>query len=200
MCLLPLSYSNHFHLRISAGSWGSYCLGMGVAGLSFLSPMHTPPIVDFWMERKNALFTHADFYSSPRVAKWGRLAIRILPIAVHPHAQVLGVFGLTQTFIFIFTPRVAKHPWTAIRVLPVACSSMDKNRAAFPHAGPPLSVPFFAGSDCLPTHWYSSIWGAHGELRAVLLHPWPTVKGHSRFWLSHRLFGSFFPAVSCAHW
>ena len=86
-----------------------------------------------------------------------------------------------------------------IRVLPVVCASTDKNRAAFPHAGPPLSVPFFAGSDCLPTHRYSSVWGAHSELRAVLLHPRLTVKGHSRFWLSHRLFGSFFPAVRGAH-
>ena len=86
-----------------------------------------------------------------------------------------------------------------IRVLPIVCASTDKNGAVFPHAEPPLSVPFFSGSDCLTTHMYSSVWGAHGELRAVLLHPRLAVKGHSRFWLSHRLFGSFFSAVSCAH-
>ena len=78
-----------------------------------------------------------------------------------------------------------------IRVLPVSGASADKNGAVFPHAGPPLSVPFLVGSDCLTTHRYSSVWGAHEELRAILLHPRLTVKGHSRFWLSHRLVGSF---------
>ena len=62
-----------------------------------------------------------------------------------------------------------------------------------------MSVPFLAGSDWLPTPWYSSVWGAHREMRAVLLHPRLTVKGHSRFWLSHRLIGSFFLVVSRAH-
>ena len=46
-----------------------------------------------------------------------------------------------------------------ICVLPVLCASTDKNRAVFPHAGPPLSVPFLAGSDCLLTHRYSFVWG-----------------------------------------
>ena len=54
-----------------------------------------------------------------------------------------------------------------------------------------LSVIFLAGSDCLPTRRYSSVWGTHSELRAVLLHPRLSVKGHSRFWLSHKLIGLF---------
>ena len=83
------------------------------------------------------------------------------------------------------------------RVLPVVCASTGKNGAVFLHAGPPLSVIFLAGSDCLPTRRYSSVWGAHSELRAVIFHPRVTVKGHSRFWLSHRLVGSFFPVVVC---
>ena len=78
-----------------------------------------------------------------------------------------------------------------IRILPVSGASTGKNGFVFPHAGPPLSVLFLAGSDCLPTHRYSSVWGAHSELRAVLLHPRLTVRGHSHFWLSHRLIGSF---------
>ena len=86
-----------------------------------------------------------------------------------------------------------------ICVLPVSGASTGKNGAVFPHAGLPLSVPFIAGLDCLTTHMYSSVWGAHSELRAVLLHPRLTVKGHSRFWLSHRLFGSFFLVVRGAH-
>ena len=110
------------------------CFGSGVVGLSVHASTHTPP--SSWLQngRKNihTLFTHAEIFLSPRVAK---------------------------------------HPRTAICILPVAFSSTDKNRAAFPHAGPPLSVPFFAGSDCLPTHRYSFVWGAHGELRAVRFHP-----------------------------
>ena len=132
-----------------------------MAGLSVLSPMYTPPIVEFLMERKNTLFTHADFSSS------------------------------LHELLSTHEPQ--------IRVLPAVCASTDKNGAVFPHAGPPLSVPFLAGSDCFTTHMYSFVWGAQGELRAVLLHPRLTVKVHSCFWLSHRLFGWFFPAVSCAH-
>ena len=39
-----------------------------------------------------------------------------------------------------------------IRVLPVSGASTEKNGFVFPHAGPPLSVLFLAGSDCLLTH------------------------------------------------
>ena len=137
-----------------------------------------------------------------------------LPILI-PHAHIPGQFTLPQFGLILLTHRLGggfglrrTFSWVhellsthalKFRVLAVDCSSTDKNGAAFPHAGPPLSVPFLAGSDCLTTHRYSSVWGAHGELRAVLLHPRLTMKGHSCFWLSHRLFGSFFPAVSCAH-
>ena len=136
--------------------------GSGVAGLSIHASTHTPPIVDFWMERKNDYHTHM--------------------------------------WILFFSPRVDKHPRTANLRPSCCCAPTDKNRAVLPHAGPPLSVPFLAGSDCLPTHRYSSVWGTHSEMRDVLLHPHLTVKGHSHFLLSHRLFGSFLPAVSCAHW
>ena len=66
------------------------------------------------------------------------------------------------------------------RVLPVVCSPTGKNRAVFPHAGPPLSVLFLSGSNCFPTHRYSSVWGSHSELRAVRFHPRFPEKSHSR--------------------
>ena len=134
-----------------------------------------------------------------------------------PHALIPGQFTLTTILVcWLLTHRFWGHFWShagflplphellsthklQIRVLSAVCASTDKNGVVFTHSGPPLSVPFLAGSDCLTTHMYSSVWGAHSELRAVLLHPCLTVKVHSRFWLSHRLFGSFFPAVSCAH-
>ena len=124
---------------------------------------------------------------------------RTHPWSVHSHHDFGFVFSSRTGFgAFLVSrrfssspPRVAEHPRTAIRVLPVSGASTGKNGFVFPHAGPPLSVLFLAGSDCLPTHKHSSVWGAHSELRAVLLHPRLTVKGHSRFWLSHRLIGSF---------
>ena len=148
--------------------------GSGVAGLSVLCPP--------------AHFTH--------VCPFFSLTHSSLACSLYP-----------RFWLFISSRRLSSSPHKLLnthelqnRVLPVVCASTDKNGAVFPHAGPPLSVLFLAGSDCLPTHRYSSVWGAHSELRAVLLHPRLTVKGHSRFWLSHRLIGSFFPAVSCAHW
>ena len=44
------------------------------------------------------LILHADSSSPHELQKCSRFAICVLPIAVHPHAQALGVFGLTQTF------------------------------------------------------------------------------------------------------
>ena len=129
--------------------------GSGVAGLSVLfPPSHS---------------THV-FHSSPS---------RTHPWSVHSHHDFGFVFSSRTGFgAFLVSrrfssspPRVAEHPRTANCVLPVVCASTDKNGAVFPHAGPPLSVLFLAGSDCLPTHKHSSIWGAHSELRAVLLHP-----------------------------
>ena len=137
-----------------------------------------------------------------------------LPILL-PHALFLGQFTLYHDFWFVgFSCRGSGRFWVSRRfsssphellsthelqnrVFPVVCASTGKNGAVFLHAGPPLSVIFLAGSDCLPTRRYSSVWGAHSELRAVILHPRLTVKGHSRFWLSHRLVGSFFPVVVC---
>ena len=101
-----------------------------------------------------------------------------------------GVFGSHVGFLPLPHELLSTHE-LQIRVLPVSGASTGKNGAVFLHAGPPLSVIFLTGSDCLPTHKHSFVWGAHSELRAMLLHPQLTVKGHSRFWLSHRLIGSF---------
>ena len=139
--------------------------GSGVAGLSALPTCPIHPCLPI------LLLTHSSLVSSLSPRFWGLLA---------PHAQVLGAFLVSRRFSSS-PPRVAEHPRTANCVLPVVCASIDKNGAVFPHAGPPLSVPFLVGSDCLTTHRYSSVWGAHEELRAILLHPRLTVKGHSRF-------------------
>ena len=114
---------------------------------------------------------------------------RTLPWSVHshhnfgllaPHAQVLGRFWSHAGFLPLPHELLSTHE-LQIHILPVVCAPTDKNGAIFPHVGPPLYVLFLAGSDCLPTHRYSSVWGAHSELRAVLLHPRLTGKGHSRF-------------------
>ena len=160
-------------------------LGVGWQGCQLHTHIHTPP---------------TSAHSSPS---------RTLPgLFTHSLTTILVCWLLTHRFWGRFWSHAGFLPLPhellsthelQIHVLPVSGASTGKNGAVFPHAGPPLSVLFLAGSDCLPTHRYSSVWGAHSELRAVLLHPRLTVKGHSRFWLSHRLFGSFFPAVSCAH-
>ena len=129
--------------------------------------------------------------------EWGGRAVSSIPTStLHPrlpillpHALFPGLFThsprfwvcwfLTHRFWTNLVSRrhfVPLHEFLSthdlqIRVLPVSGASTGKNGAVFPHAGPPLSVPFLAGSDCLTTHRYSSVWGTHGELRAVLLHP-----------------------------
>ena len=70
-----------------------------------------------------------------------------------------GRFGLTQVFFLSPHELLSTHE-LQIHVLPVSGASTGKNGAVFPHAGPPLSVPFIAGSDCLPMRMYSSVWGA----------------------------------------
>ena len=62
--------------------------GSGVAGLSVLTHTHTPPTVDFTMEEK----------PSRTSSLTQAISSRTHDFAVHPHAQALGGFGLTQTF------------------------------------------------------------------------------------------------------
>ena len=102
------------------------------------------------------------------------------PWSVLTLTTIFGLLALTQGFLGHFWSHAGFLPLLhellsthelQIRVLPIVCASMDKNGAIFSHTGPPLSVLFLAGSDCLPTHKHSSVWGAHSELRAVLLHP-----------------------------
>jgi len=88
------------------------CFGSGVAGLSVHASTHTPPIVDFWMERKNALFTHADFSSSlHELLNTHAMKFHVLPAvcsstgkngAVFPHAgPPLSVLFLTGSDCFL---------------------------------------------------------------------------------------------------
>ena len=152
-------------LWLSGG--GSYCLWWWVwQDCQSFAHMPTPPTFSILLP--HALFP-GQFTLSPRFCFWILLTHRFW-----------GVFGSHAGFLPLPHELLSTHE-LQIRVLPVVCASTDKNGAVFPHAGPPLSVPFLAGSDCLTTHRYSSVWGAHGELRAVLLHPRLTVKGHSRF-------------------
>ena len=78
-------------------------------------------------------------------------------------------------WLFISSRRPSSSPHELLNthelqncILPVVCASTDKNGAIFPHAGPPLSVLFLAGSDCLPTHRYCSVWVVFPIVRAVL--------------------------------
>ena len=82
------------------------CFGSGMAGLPVLAPMHTPPIVvDFRMEGKNvhAHFTHADIFSLHELLNAEALAIRVLGLSVHPHAEPLSAHpSHTQEFSWFF--------------------------------------------------------------------------------------------------
>ena len=140
--------------------------------------------------------THVVYSSPSCTLPWSVHSLTTIFGLLAPHAQVLGRFWVSRRFSSSPHELLSTHELQN-RVFPVVCASTGKNGAVFLHAGPPLSVIFLAGSDCLPTRRYSSVWGAHSELRAVILHPRLTVKGHSRFWLSHRLVGSFFPVVVC---
>ena len=140
--------------------------GSGVAGLSVLCPpSHSTHVCPFFS------LTHSSLVSSlsPRFCFWILLTHRFW-----------GCFWSHASFLPLPHELLSTHE-LQICVLPVSGASTGKTGAVFPHAGPPLSVLFLAGSDCLPTHRYSSVCGAHRELRAVLLHPRLTVKGHSRF-------------------
>ena len=125
------------------------CFGSGVAELSVHASMHTPPIVEFWMERKNDYHTHMQiFFFSPRVAEHPRTTISHPPCCLFTHGQKRSYFSSRRTSIVVHSSqgRIVPH------------------------------VPEFS--------WSSS---CCSELRAVLFHPRLAVKGHSRFWLSHRL-------------
>ena len=149
-----------------------------------LTQLHTPPTLSILL---------------PHALIPGQFTLTTILVLFSPHAQVLGRFWSHAGFLPLPHELLSTHE-LQIHVLPVSGASTGKNGFVFPHAGPPLSVLFLTGSDCLPTHKHSSVWGAHSELRAVLLHPRLTVKGHLRFWLSHRFIWVVFPAVSYAHW
>ena len=125
------------------------CFGSGVAGLSIHASMHTPPIFDSWMERKNDYHTHTRiFFFSP----WD---------AEHPHTKI------SRPPCCLFTHRQKGSCFSSRRTSIVVHSSQGR---IVPHAQ--------------DFSWFSS-WCS--ELRAVLFHPRLAVKGHSHFWLSHRL-------------
>ena len=110
--------------------------GCGVAGLSVLAYAFIQFI----------LILHADSYSSPRVAKCLRLAIHVLSIVVHPHAQALGVLGLTQAFSRL-------HEFVEHSRTPNFASSLCSVRF------PPLPVRYFfprTGISLVFTHAISS--------------------------------------------
>ena len=81
MCLIPLYYFQPLSLK-------NYCwwlkqlmiLGAGVAGLSVLTPEHTLPTI-------LAVHLLTQIHLPPHeLQKCSGLAIRVLPITVHPHA------------------------------------------------------------------------------------------------------------------
>ena len=152
-------------------------------------------MLKWWWLWEAVILTHfptppLSVHSSPsHTLPWSVHSTTILVYWILTH-RFWGCFWSHTGFLPLPHELLSTHE-LQIHVLPVVCASTDKNGVVLPHAGPPLSVIFLAGSDCLPTHKHSSVWGAHSELRAVLLHPRLTVKGHSRFWLSHKLIGSF---------
>ena len=114
--------------------------GSGVAGLSALPTCSLHPRLPLFTLTHSSLvcsLTHHDFGSvgSSRTGFWGRFWSHAdSSSSLH---ELLSTHDLQ------------------IRVLPVSGASTDKNGAAFPHAGPPLSVPFLAGSDCFLTQEFS---------------------------------------------
>ena len=120
MCLLPLLIPTTF---IKKGCWWlRQLMVLGVGWQDYQSsPTCTlhPLLTSLWQEKpsRTLQFVTSRFCcSSPRVAK-------------HPVTTILrppSRFSTSRTSNF--------------RVLPVVRSSTDKNRAVFPHAGPPLSV------------------------------------------------------------
>ena len=122
-------------------------LVVGVAGLSVLCPhAHSTHVCPFFSLMHSSLVSSL----SPRFCFWILLTHRFR-----------GIFGSHAGFLPLPHELLSTHE-LQIRVLPAVCASTDKNGAVFPHTGPPLSVPFLAGSDCLTMHRYSSVW-AHME-------------------------------------
>ena len=127
---------------------------------------------------------------------------RTLPWPVHPHYD-FGSVGSSRTGPGRFWPHadIPLHPHELLKT-PTNCKIASfllcvhprtKTELFFLTQG--LHCLFFSllGQIVYPRTGILLFGGAHSELRAVLLHPQLSVKGHSRFWLSHRLFGSFFP-------
>ena len=102
MCLLPLSYFQLPSLRISAGSWGSYCLGMGVAGLSVLTHTHTPPwLTSQWLGKNDCHHSRRKFDSPTTMLKAHTLPIHVLAV-VFSSTDKNGAVFLTQDLHCLF--------------------------------------------------------------------------------------------------
>ena len=98
------------------------CFGSEVARLSVHASMHTPPIVDLWMERKND-YHLSRRHSSPlhELLSTHALKIRVLLVAVHLHA--LPIWLLT-VFTHRNFPGFYPHNFLLqIRVLSIAVHS-----------------------------------------------------------------------------
>ena len=107
----PPCFIQPLPLKSLLSSWGSYCLGVGVVGLSVLAHTHTPPAVDFTMEKETTVITPAKTHYctlSMLVLKHSRtlhyIGLTIVCSSTHrseslvhySHAQDFPGFGLTQ--------------------------------------------------------------------------------------------------------
>ena len=79
------------------------CFGSGVAGLSVHASMHTPPIVDFWMERKNDYHPHADIFLPLSTSCWTPTHWNFTSFLLFVHRQEkTELFFLTQDLHCLF--------------------------------------------------------------------------------------------------
>ena len=98
-------------------------LGSGVAGLSVLAHMHTPPLLTSrWQQKcsRTLQFATSQFCCSPpQSVRSSRCSSTCRDFTLHDCAEGSHTSNSRPSF---------------------CCASMDKNGAVLPHAGPPLSV------------------------------------------------------------
>ena len=148
MCLLPLSYSNHFHKERLLVVEAVMIFGSGVAGLSVLTHTHTPPTVDFIMAGKT--FTHSPI----------RDLVILLFISTHEPSSVCWSHARVFSWFFQLMQRAESRALLST----IYCAAVVLSR----------TVCFIVVSLCLGmepfilTHKQLLVGLMHSKLRAVL--------------------------------
>ena len=153
MCLLPLSYFQPPSLIISARSWCSYCLGMGVAGLSVLTHTHTPPWLNSqWLGKNDCHHSRRKFDSPTTVLKAHALPIHVLVVVCSSTDKNRAVF-LTQDLHCLFISSQVRIVST--NRYPSVLGSHRELRAVRFHPQISWEDPFTSSAVCSP---YRPVW------------------------------------------